>query len=40
MYKEKDDDGPPTPPTNPLLGVNQTYASYATTANALNPYTT
>jgi hypothetical protein len=32
-------DGPPSPPPNPLLGVQQAYASYATTANALNPYT-
>ena len=28
MYKEKGDDGPPSPPPNPLLGVQQTYASY------------
>ena len=27
MYKEKGDDGPLTPPTNPLLGVQQTYAN-------------
>ena len=39
MYKGKGDDGPSSPPPNPLLGVQQTYASYATTANALNPYT-
>ena len=39
MYKGKGGDGPSSPPPNPLLGVQQTYASYATTANALNPYT-
>ena len=40
MYGGKEGgDGPPSPPPNPLLGVQQAYASYATTANALNPYT-